>query len=1492
MSGIKRFVGTGWHQMSFRQQLVLVFCVGIVLSALTSSTIITISTSQTFRDRFILEGQRAVETLAAQSALALLYHSPDNGLDYAEMVLRSPDVTGVAIVDLSGTPLLALGTASDVLDTEFGDVRETISAELGNAWLFTAPVYTNPVPELSSESPFAVNPAPPELLGYAVVVMGKTTLREISGEIMTTNLLISSTLAIGLLACLLFITSRVTRPVRMLAETMRRATSGERQIRAEVGGPRDVAEMQQAFNAMMEVLNAGEAKLKSARDAALESARIKGEFAATVSHELRTPLNGVLGMLELLKDMGLTDKQAEYVEVARSSGETLLALINDILDFSRNDSGGGESVKDDFELRMVLDDTVGLIGSEARRKGLELGFIIAEGVPDALHGDGRRLRQVLLNLVGNAVKFTESGEVRISVSSSEDREGFLYFEVTDTGIGIPPNGHEYIFEPFRQLDGSTTRRYGGTGLGLAICRQLVELSGGNIGVRSQEGAGSTFWFTLPLRAALQPVAPLVPADSALRDRHVVVAKADGISREQIVQTCQYWGMHVTTIPSARRLIDRLREQGAPAIDLILLDDALPDEDGLPFDALARTIGNLTSAPVVLLSEQTNVSHPEILRVTGSIEKPVRIALLHKRLAEALHSARISEDAQKQRDLPSQASVLVVEDNRANQIVVAGMLERLGLQTALASGGHEAIELLRQQRFDLILMDCNMPDMDGFQTTATIRGMTDNPASRTPIIAMTANVQEGDAERCLAAGMDDYLPKPLKLSALRDKLSGWIDRRGGVESGNSRTPAVSAPPDPPRLDEAFLEDLRATLGSSFCRMLAVFREDLPSYLDALRQGLDTGSAERVLSVAHTIKGSAANIGALRLAEVCKRIEASAGHGDLDTASELYALASTEGTELLRLLEHYGSSEQSDRERDSSPQPACILVADDDRATRFALRNVLEEEGYVVIEAQDGSRAIDRCRERTPDLILMDARMPVMDGFAACQFIKEHEEYAHIPVLIITGLEDDDSIERAFAVGATDYVSKPLNFSVLRRRIAHLMHASRAEHTMRRLAYHDSLTGLPNRVYFTNQLNRLLHKRRERGESVAVMFIDVDRFKLINDTLGHDAGDMLLKIVAERVSGAVRENDLVARLGGDEFTIIIDNVDSREVLAMIARKICQAFTRPVAFLDREIFITLSIGISVFPHDATDLASLMKHADTAMFHAKRYRNDFRFFEDDMAADVSRRLELENDLRRAIERNELVVYYQPQAYAANGEVVGMEALVRWRHPRRGLVSPLDFIPLAEEIGLIDAIGEIVLRTACRQLRTWLDRGYGPLRLAVNISGRQLEKREIISMVSDALIASQIPSNHLELEITESVIMEHAEDMIEVFRRFKDMDLQIAIDDFGTGYSSLAYLKRFPVDTIKIDRSFVRGIPADQEDVAIVTGVIAMARGLGLKVVAEGVESHEQLAFLRDRGCDYIQGFHISEPLSADEFERRFLVPRLVARTGDNKVTAFKPKS
>lgn len=1463
----------------FRQQLVITFCICVTLAALLSSIAIAYLSGQTIRDRFLIEGHQAAETLATQSTLALLYHSSENIQDYAEALMSSPDISGIAILDFDHQPLLEIGdvTMDTALAGQLPD-RVNMFAETDRQWHFIAPVYTSAAME--DDSPFTVDQSQPELLGHVLLAMSKGTMRTLTGDLLKTNTIVSLTLAIALLAVLLLITGRVTGPINRLAATMHRATSGEGNIRADVEGPRDVTEMQEMFNRMMDVLEAREIELRKARDEALESARIKGEFAATVSHELRTPLNGVLGMLELLQGSDPGPKQHEYLKIAATSGESLLTLVNDILDFSKNDSGAIELYEEDISLFRLLDDIVTLFGNQVANKDLDIGYYVSDDVPHHFKADYKRLRQILVNLVGNAIKFTDQGEISIDVSSDAHQ---IVFEVSDTGIGIPEAAQQHIFEPFRQADGSTTRKYGGTGLGLAISRQLVEVMGGEISVSNRD-IGATFRLWLPLRGdadAAQPSSNHLPAPTGI---DLLVLDDSNAVRRMVRMHGEALGMRVHVAESIQEMHEILNGSSSADndIDLILADSDLLASAEVPSDIRIVMTGNHPD------EQDTGTAN------TSFIRKPVRASSLENLLTEM--QAPVPGRSHDQVNSKIPARVLVVEDNRSNQYVVTGMLDHIGATVTVTSNGFDAIDALRSHEIDLVLMDCNMPEIDGYETTRRIRS-TETGDSHVPIVAMTANTQESDILRCRESGMDDYISKPLRISILREKLRLWMqhsevptDSVTTESTGDDRDPQTE-PAISQTLDRQFFSELRETLGTAFAKMLRVFVEDLPRYLSELEAALKVGAIDQVPNIAHTIKGSASNIGARRLAEICRHLEAVARKLDITTVRMLYNSVVAESEALITMLTNELDGKPLGQSESVTDHPAHILVVDDDRSTRVAFRNVLEDEGYQVFEAENGAAAIEYCNAQAPDLILMDGRMPVMDGFSACQHLKQHTDCSHIPVLIITGLEDEDSIEKAFSVGATDYISKPVNFSVLRKRIAHLMHASRAERHMHRLAYSDPLTGLPNRIRFTSHLDRLLHSVEDRGNrNLAVMFIDVDRFKLINDTLGHDAGDMLLKIVAERLHHCVRDGDMVARLGGDEFTVVLDDISSREVLAAIAKKICDAFSRPVAFLDQEIFITLSIGISMYPSDASDMASLMKHADTAMFNAKRYRNDFRFFEYGMEADVARRLKLENDLRRAVERDELEVHYQPQTEAGSGRLVGMEALVRWNHPERGMVPPADFISLAEDTGLISQVGAIVLDKACRQLRTWIDQGYPALRMAVNISARQLEKYEVINVVTRTLAETGIPPGCLELEITESVIMEHAEEMISVFRKLKAMGLHLAIDDFGTGYSSLAYLKRFPIDLLKVDRSFIQDIPDDQQDVAIITGVIAMARGLGLKIIAEGVETEAQVQFLREAGCDYMQGFYFSPPLPAAEFEQHFLASlRHQESPGSGNITPFK---
>jgi len=429
---------------------------------------------------------------------------------------------------------------------------------------------------------------------------------------------------------------------------------------------------------------------------------------------------------------------------------------------------------------------------------------------------------------------------------------------------------------------------------------------------------------------------------------------------------------------------------------------------------------------------------------------------------------------------------------------------------------------------------------------------------------------------------------------------------------------------------------------------------------------------------------------------------------------------------------------------------------------------------------------------------------------------------------------------------------------------------AEQKMQELARYDSLTGLPNRNMFVGELDRTIARAQRQGGEFAVCFIDLDRFKTINDTLGHDAGDELLKVMAERLRAAVRKSDLVARLGGDEFVVLLEGGPAAD-LAEVADKLLAAIGEHVTINGCQFLVTGSIGVGLYPANGDDSATLLKHADAAMYLAKENgKNNVQFYTDELAGMATRQFELESALRLALVREELVLHYQPKVDVSSGDIVGLEALVRWHHPQRGLVAPGEFIPLAEERGLIVPIGRWVVTTACRQIRAWRDAGLATPPVAVNLSARQFADTRLIEDFATAMQESGVDPSDLEIELTESVLVADPERANEVLRRLHEMGVRIAIDDFGTGYSSLSYLKRFPAQTVKIDRSFIRGLPSDRDDTAITQAVIAMAHSLGLRVVAEGVETADQLGLLQSLHCDEVQGYLLGRPAPAGEIAVR----------------------
>ena len=451
----------------------------------------------------------------------------------------------------------------------------------------------------------------------------------------------------------------------------------------------------------------------------------------------------------------------------------------------------------------------------------------------------------------------------------------------------------------------------------------------------------------------------------------------------------------------------------------------------------------------------------------------------------------------------------------------------------------------------------------------------------------------------------------------------------------------------------------------------------------------------------------------------------------------------------------------------------------------------------------------------------------------------------------------------------------SFFMLRRLVLQAMEKNRV------LAYYDLLTGLPNRQLFADRLERILVHAARHDRLVAICFLDLDGFKRVNDTLGHSIGDQLLCQVAERLMGGLRLSDFVgrspdaspvtvSRLGGDEFTIVLREISNAQDAGRVADRVLDALRKPFVMEGHEVISTASIGIAVFPHDGKRAETLLRNADTAMYWAKgRGRNNWQFYAKSMNDAAKRKLQLERHLRRALERQEFSLHYQPLRDAGCGRLTGAEALLRWEDPELGPVSPVEFIPVAEETGLIVPLGEWVLRTACAQSQEWQAAGFRPLRLAVNLSGRQIRQPTLVDMVARVLQETGLSPAHLELEITESTIMQDDDVTIAAFRELNEMGVGLALDDFGTGYSSLSYLRRFPIGRVKIDRSFVSGIPTNQDDAALAAAIIAMAHGLRLSVVAEGVETREQAEFLRESGCDELQGYLFSPAVPSEQFAR-----------------------
>jgi diguanylate cyclase (GGDEF)-like protein len=686
----------------------------------------------------------------------------------------------------------------------------------------------------------------------------------------------------------------------------------------------------------------------------------------------------------------------------------------------------------------------------------------------------------------------------------------------------------------------------------------------------------------------------------------------------------------------------------------------------------------------------------------------------------------------------------------------------------------------------------------------------------------------------------------------------------------------------------------------------------------------------------------------------------------------------------------------------PGKPIILVIDDDKITRTLINKTLSEEGFIVIETDNGEEGLKLCQQHLPDIVLLDVVMPGMDGFEVCQKIRSTlDAIKHIPIVMLTGLNDIESINRSYTLGATDFETKPINWTILAHRIKYIFRSTqafekleksqsilantqkfaklasweidlntgkldcsdvinallesepsqpldklislfqyinpddrsrvwdafdascrngaplniifrinsnknknlvfhaqsdghikndrlsgtlqditeqqRAEERISYLSSYDELTGLPNRTLFKEMVQQALAQAKRHNYMIAGLFMDIDKFQRINDSFGPSVGDRLLILATARLKAAVREGDYLSRfimedfylyrLGGDEFCLMLENIQKIEDVARVAQRLLLAMEAPFQLDEQELFISISIGLVIYPNDCADVDSFMKNGDAAMYSAKQYgRNNYQFYSRDTNLIATKNLSLESHLRRALDNHELILYYQPKIQAHTGALMGVEALLRWAHPDEGMISPMRFIPIAEESGLIIPIGEWVFQEACRQLMTWRVAGIGDFTMAVNLSAKQFRSPNFSKKLAQIISETGIPEDQLEIELTESMLVDNVENAIFIMNELKEQGIKLSIDDFGTGYSSLNYLTRFPLHTLKIDKSFTQEIDEIQSNAAIISAIIAMAKNLNLLVIAEGVETFKQVEWLSKNNCDILQGYYFSAPFPADK--------------------------